>query len=132
VPLVTERPPHDVSPRALPPAPPAPPRTILVEAEAGQTGVGMFMLENTTRDQLSIPVTVSAFHDPQGREVELPVGFRPDVIVLDPGDQLVVQVAAAVGETLQPDVRYHAEISVPGLSATRIPIVVRRRPGAAG
>jgi len=129
VPLVTERAPAEAPRPALPPAPP---RTILVEAEAGQTALGMFMVENTTREQLSIPVTVSAFHDPQGREVELPVAFRPDVIVLEPGDQLVAQVAAAIGETLEPGVRYHAEIGVPGLSATRIPIVVRRRPSAAG
>jgi hypothetical protein len=36
-------------------------------------------------------------------------------------------VAVAVNETLEPDVRYRAEIGVPGLSETRIPIVVRRR-----
>jgi hypothetical protein len=92
--------------------------------------MGVFMVENTTPRQLSIPVTVSAFLDPHGREINPAVAIRPDVIVLDPGDQLVVQVAAAVDETLEPDVRYHAEISVPGLSETRIPIVVRRRPSA--
>jgi hypothetical protein len=103
-------------------------KTILVEAEAGQSGIGVFLVENTTPQQLSIPVSVSAFLDPHGREVNPVLAFRPDVITLDSGDQLVVQVEAAVDETLEPDVRYHAEISVPGLSQTRIPIVVRRRP----
>jgi hypothetical protein len=103
------------------------PKTILVEAEAGQSGMGVFLVENTTVEQLSIPVSVSSFHDPDGREVKPAVAFRPDLITLDPGDQQVVQVAAAVDETLEPEVRYHAFISVPGLSETQIPIVVRRR-----
>jgi hypothetical protein len=102
------------------------PKTILVEAEAGTYGVGVFLLENTTAERLSIPVSVSPFVGEAG-EVQPAVTFRPDLITLDPGDQQVVQVAVAVDETLEPDVRYGAEISVPGLSATRIPIVVRRR-----
>ena len=106
------------------------PKTILVEAEVGQSGMGVFLVENTTAEQLSIPVSASPFHDPRGREVHPAIAFRPEVITLEPGDQQVVQVAAAVDETLEPDVRYHALISVPGLSATRIPIVLRRRPGA--
>jgi hypothetical protein len=130
VPLVAElRPPGD-APVEIVDAPPVP-KTILVEAEAGQSGMGVFLVENTTAEQLSIPVSASPFHDPRGREVHPAIAFRPDVITLDPGDQQVVQVAAAVDETLEPDVRYHALISVPGLSATRIPIVLRRRPGAA-
>jgi hypothetical protein len=110
-----------------PPAAPALPRTILVEAEAGEAGLGVFLLENTTQGQLSTPVSVSAFHDDAGREVHPRVAFRPEPITLDPGDQLAVQVAVAVDETLTPGVRYHAEIGVPGLSDARIPIVVRRR-----
>jgi hypothetical protein len=127
VPLVTERPAAELA-AAAPPA--AAPRTLLVEAEAGQTGVGMFMVENTTGQQLSIPVTVSAFHDPEGREVAVAIGFRPELVVLDPGDQAIVQVAAAPDESLEPNERYHAQISVPGLAASRIPIVVRRRASA--
>jgi hypothetical protein len=107
------------------------PKTILVEAEAGQSGLGVFLVENTTDRQLSLPVSVSPFHDPEGREVEPKIAFRPDEITLDPGDQQVVQVAAAVDEGLEPGVRYQALISLPGLSETRIPIVVRRRTSAA-
>jgi hypothetical protein len=129
VPLVAELRPEGAPVEAVE-APPAPvPKTILVEAEAGQSGMGVFLVENTTAEQVSIPVSASPFHDPRGREVHPAIAFRPDVITLDPGDQQVVQVAAAVDETLEPDVRYHALISVPGLSATRIPIVLRRRPG---
>jgi hypothetical protein len=129
VPLVAELRPGGGAPVKIVEAPPVP-KTILLEAEAGQSGMGVFIVENTTAEQLSIPVSASPFHDPRGREVHPAIAFRPDVITLDPGDQQVVQVAAAVDETLEPDVRYHALISVPGLSATRIPIVLRRRPGA--
>jgi hypothetical protein len=124
VPLVADRRPVDADESI--PRDAGATRTILVEAEAGQSGTGIFVVENTTPQRLSIPVSVSSFHDQDGREVQPAVVFRPDMIVLDPGDQLVVQVAAAIDETLEPDVRYHAEISVPGLSETRIPIVVRR------
>ena len=131
VPLVTELRPGEAVQAAAPSSRAPAARTILVEAEAGQSATGVFLLENTTSQQLSIPVSVSSFHDPDGREVEVAVAFRPDTILLDPADQLVVQVTAVVDETLEPDVRYHAEISVPGLSGTRIPIVVRRRASAA-
>jgi hypothetical protein len=134
VPLVAELRPSE-RPRVevvdAPPAPPLTEKTILVEAEAGESGMGLFLVENTTAEQLSAPVSASAFHDPRGREVRPTIAFRPEVITLDPGDQQVVQVAAAVDDTLEPGVRYLASISVPGLPATRIPIVLRRRRGRA-
>jgi len=125
VPVVEEV--RPAAPTVAPPAAPAAPRTILVEADAGEAGLGVFLLENTTERQLSTPVTVSSFRDEDGREVHPRVAFRPEPVMLDPGDQLAVQVAVAVDETLTPGVRYHAEIGVPGLSDARIPIVVRRR-----
>ena len=109
------------------PAAPPVPKAILVEAESGQSGMGIFLLENTTAEQVSARVSVSSFRDPRGREVHPAVAFRPDLITLDPGDQQVVQVAVLVDETLEADVRYHASVGVPGLSATEIPIVLRRR-----
>src|SRR5206468_2124159 len=88
-------------------------------------------LENTTADRVSVPIAISPFRNAAGQELSPAVAFRPEAIVLDPGDQLVVQVAVAVDGTLEPEVRYRAEISVPGLSQTRIPIVVRRRASVA-
>jgi hypothetical protein len=130
VPLVTElRAVEQASPASAEIARDAP--TIVVEAEAGQAGVGVFLLENTTADQVSVPIVISPFRDAAGQELRPTVAFRPETILLDPGDQLVVQVAVAVDETLEPEVRYRAEISVPGLSRTRVPIVVRRRASAA-
>ena len=103
-------------------------QTIVIEATAGRSGLGVFMVENTTARKASAAVGVSAFVDAAGREVHPEIRFSPPEVTLEPGDQVLVQVAAAVDETLQPGVRYGAEISIPGLSGTGIPIVVRRRP----
>jgi hypothetical protein len=130
VPLVAELRPSDRHRLKVVEAPPGAlpaEKTILVEAEAGQFGMGVFLVENTTAERLSAPVSASSFHDPRGREVHPRIAFRPGVVTLDPGDQQVVQLAAAVDESLQPGVRYHASISVPGLPATQIPVVLRRR-----
>jgi hypothetical protein len=102
-------------------------RTIVIEAAAGQSGLGVFMVENTTDRKVSGPVGVSAFVDAAGRQVQPEVRFSPDVVSLEPGDQVLVQVAAAVDNTLEPGVRYGAEIRIPQLSGATIPLVVRRR-----
>ena len=63
-------------------------------------------------------------------DVSLPphgVRFSPDVVSLEPGDQVLVQVVAGVDGTFEPGVRYGAEISIPELAAAGIPLVVRRR-----
>ena len=118
----------------LAPAPPAEPeaaapgQTIVIEAAAGRSGLGVFMVENTTARTVSAPVGVSRFADPSGNEAKPKVRFSPEVIALDPGDQVLVQVAATVDRTLEPGVRYQAEISIPQLSGAAIPLVVRRRP----
>jgi hypothetical protein len=122
-----------------PPAPPPPAQppspdqesTIVIEAQAGKSGVGVFMVENTTDKPVSGPVKVSGFRGPGGRKAKPQIRFAPDVVTLDPGDQVLVQVAAKVGSTLDPGVRYRADISVPTLSGMRVPLVVRRRPGKA-
>jgi hypothetical protein len=106
-------------------------QTIVIEAAAGRSGLGVFMVENTTQRKVSAPVGVSAFADASGRKVHPVVKFSPAEVTLEPGDQVLVQVAAAVDATLEPDIRYRAEITIPRLSGTGIPIVVRRRPSSA-
>lgn len=129
-PLVTQVRPGVDKPAVGPPPEAGEDRTILVEAEAGEAAYGVFLVENTTAEELSTLVTVSSFVGDDGREVHPAVTFRPDVIALGPGEQLIVQMAAAVDETLEPGVRYRAEIGVPELSEQRIPVVVRRRRSA--
>jgi len=129
----TDDPPVPAPSTAPAPAAPAPESesTIVIEAQAGKSGLGVFMVENTTDAKVAGPVTVSAFKGPGGRTAKPDVRFAPEVVTLDPGDQVLVQVAAKVGSTLDPGVRYKADIRVPSLSGMRVPLVVRRRPGRA-
>ena len=126
----TADPPPEPAPAAAH-APPESESTIVIEARAGRSGLGVFMVENTTGERVSGPVTVSTFKGPGGRSAKPDVRFSPDVVTLDPGDQVLVQVSAKVGSTLDPGVRYLADIRVPSLSGMRVPLVVRRRPGSA-
>lgn len=102
-------------------------QTIVIEAAAGRSGLGVFMVENTTGKKVSGPLGVSSFADESGRVVTPTVRFSPDVVSLEPGDQVLVQVVAGVDGTFEPGVRYGAEISIPELAAAGIPLVVRRR-----
>ena len=104
------------------------PTTILIEAEAGRDGVGVFLVENRGPAPVSAEATVSTFADGAGREVGLEVRFEPPVVALAPGEQSVVQVVASVEESLEPGVRYLATVTLPGLSEIGIPLAVRRRP----
>lgn len=102
--------------------------TILIEAEAGKRGVGVFQVENRGAAAVSSPISVSAFADDSGHQVRPAISFQPKVLVLEPGQQTLVQIMATIDEGLAPNVRYSARVSLPGLSETGVPVVLRRRP----
>jgi hypothetical protein len=110
------------------PAPtPTPPAVMVLEAGGGDTAIGVFLVENLLNEKVSAPVSASAFAAPDGREVALPLAFDPEVVVLEPGEQILVRVTAQVGDDLEEDVSYRAELAVPGVIGTKVPIVARRR-----
>jgi hypothetical protein len=51
-------------------------------------------------------------------------------VTLDPGEQCPVRISVLVSEDLVAGVSYRAEISIPGLSESRVPVVLRRRTAA--
>ena len=114
------------APAAPAPAPP-PPAVMVLEAGGGETAIGVFLVENLLAEKVSAPVSASAFAAPDGREVALPLAFDPEVVVLEPGEQILVRVTAQVGDNLEEDVSYRAELAVPGVIGTKVPIVARRR-----
>jgi hypothetical protein len=101
-------------------------RTLLVEADGGRPGFGVFLVENLTAEPVSAPITVSAFVNDAGHEVRPRLVLRPATVSLEPGQQAMVQLAAELDEELESGVRYHGEIAIPALSDRRIPIVLRR------
>jgi hypothetical protein len=112
-----------------PPAPPAPapPAVMVLEAEGGGTAIGVFLVENLLDEKVSAPVSASAFAAPDGREVAVPLAFEPEVVILEPGEQILVRVTAQLADDLEADVSYRAELAVPGVIGTKVPIVARRR-----
>ncbi len=119
---------RQAEPAPAAPAPaPAPPAVMVLEAEGGGTAIGVFLVENLLGEKVSAPVSASAVAAPDGREVALPLAFDPEVVVLEPGEQILVRVNARIADELEPDVSYRAELAVPGVIGTKVPIVVRRR-----
>jgi len=104
-----------------------PPSRLLLEAETGRQASGIFLVENTRRECVSGQFSMSGFADGTGRPANPPIMFSPSEIRLEPGEHVLVHVVALVDQALEPDVRYLAEISIPGLSDTRVPIAVCRR-----
>jgi hypothetical protein len=116
------------APAPAAPAPaPAPPAVMVLEAEAGGTAIGVFLVENLLSEKIVAPVSASALTAPDGREVAVPLTFEPEIVVLEPGEQILVRGAASLNGDLEPDVSYRADVAVPGVVGTKVPIVVRRR-----
>jgi len=102
---------------------------MVLEGDAGGSALGVFLVENHLGREVSARVSATGFTAPDGREVHPVLVFDPEVIALQPGEQLLVRVMAAIDDSLEPDVRYQGEFTVPELTGTRIPVVLRRRVG---
>ncbi len=105
--------------------------TLVLEAEAGQAALGAFLVENRLGRKVSAPVVASAFTDPQGTAVNPLIQFEPSLINLEAGEQVLVRILAQIDESLQTEVRYRGEASVPGLGGMSVPLVLRRREATA-
>jgi hypothetical protein len=126
---VTVRSPPPPPPPAPAAAPaPSPPAVMVLEAAAGDAAIGVFLVENLLTEKVSAPVSGSGFTAPDGREIAAPLAFDPEIVVLEPGEQMLVRVTAQVQDELEPEVSYRGELAVPGVIGTTIPIVLRRRP----
>jgi hypothetical protein len=105
---------------------PASAATLVLEGQGGSEAQGVFMVENRLPRTVSTAVVTSAFADPSGRAVQHPLRVVPSVITLEPGGRTLVQIFAAVTDSLEPNVAYRGEVNVPGLSEHGIPVLLRR------
>jgi hypothetical protein len=101
---------------------------VRIDAAAGSTGYGVFMVENRGAEPVTSDVGVSSFRAGTGRAVRPAVRFEPNALTLAPGEQAIVQVAVAIPERLAAGRTYTATIDLPGLEGARIPIAITRRP----
>ncbi len=122
--------PHEPASPPRPPVQAAAPQqaVILLEAEADQTAVGVFLVGNPLNHEVQARPQAWPFYDPPGTTSVPHLVFEPEVISLAPREQTMIKILATVDTSLQPEVRYRCEVSVPALADTRIPVVIRRRP----
>lgn len=106
------------------------PSAMVLEGAVGGHALGVFLVQNGLPQRVSAPVVASVFVDSSGQEIHPSLKFEPAKVTLEPGEQVLVRVVAEIDEGMVPGVRYKGEISVPGLSGTRVPIVLRGQPGS--
>lgn len=99
---------------------------LVLEAEAGGRAESYFVVENLLSRKVPAEIIASAIVDENGEEVEQKLQFEPSSIDLEPGQKVIVQVVAEIGQGLEPGVGYRGSVTVPGLSDTPVAIVVRR------
>jgi hypothetical protein len=124
-------PPTAAGPAPAPPpaaAPPPPAAVLVLEGEAGAEAGAVFRVSNDLRRSVSAPVVVSPFHDETGGEHRLALRVAPEVVELEAGAQTLVEVRAAIPAEAEVGVAYRAEITVPGLGTSGVPVVLRRLP----
>jgi hypothetical protein len=116
------------TPSALTPLPPSSSAaTMVIEADAGSLGVGVFMVENRLGSDVDSRVAATTFKHPEGEEVQPTFVFDPPRVVLKPGEQMLVRVSTTLDPSLECGTRYSGEFVVPGLRGTTIPVVLRSR-----
>jgi hypothetical protein len=103
------------------------PPGLLLEAETDGHAAGIFLVENARPERVCGQLGVSGFADGMGRRAGPTISFSPSEISLEPGEQVLVHVAALIDQSFEPEVRYLAEVSIPGLSHAGVSITVRRR-----
>lgn len=102
---------------------------LVLEAEVGERAEAYFLIENQLSRKVPAEIVASPVIDADGQEVAQKLQFEPSRINLEPGEKIVVQVAADIDQTLEPGVGYRGSITVPGLSDTPAAVVIRRRHG---
>jgi hypothetical protein len=103
------------------------PTSLLLEGDTDTRAVGIFAVENVRDESVLARLTVSAFSDSTERTITPTAELQPAEFRLEPGEQLLIQVAAVLDEEFEPGVRYHATIGLPGLSEATVPIAACRR-----
>ena len=101
---------------------------MVLEAAAGETALGVFLVENSLPQEIKATVVASAFTDASGRQLTPKIVFDPPTVSLRPGEQVLVRAQCQITAEIDADARYYGEFLIPALQGTRVPVVLRRRP----
>jgi hypothetical protein len=102
---------------------------LVLENVAGAQARTVLMISNDLAREAEASVLISPLRGPDGRFVSVDVAAMPETLTLAAGARVPVTLTAAITDALHEGVDYHGEVTVPGLSVTGVPIVVRRRAG---
>lgn len=102
------------------------PIEIVLEAAAGETARGMFLVENLLPNPVKGQIVATSLRGSAAGDVDLAFSFEPPVAALNPRDQLLAQLSVVIPDFLTPGVSYAGEIAIPELKGTAIPLIVRR------
>jgi hypothetical protein len=100
---------------------------LVLEADLGQVAQGAVAIENRLTRAVSAAVVTSAFANESGAATWPTLRVSPAKVDLEPGARTLVQIGVLIDEQLVPGASYRGEVSVPELSDTPIPILLRRR-----
>ena len=98
---------------------------ILLEGAAGATAAGGFLVENHLDHAISAPLRVSPFVSAAGQTVDVRLVFEPEVVTLEPREQLLVRVGTRLDAQLADSGGYWGRLGVPELPGTELVVLVR-------
>jgi hypothetical protein len=104
-------------------APPEP--AIVLEGEPGATAAARFLVENHLDEPIVAAVGVSPFTSAQGHTVDVRLQFEPEVVTLQPREQLLVHVGTRIDEQLAGLDGCWGLLGVPELPGTELVVLVR-------
>jgi hypothetical protein len=111
------------APAAAAPLEPA----IVLEGEPGATAAARFLVENHLDEPISAAVGVSPFTSAQGQQFDVRLQFEPEVVTLQPREQLLVHVGTRIDEQLAGIDGCWGLLGVPELPGTELVVLVRCR-----
>jgi hypothetical protein len=88
---------------------------------------GRFLVENQLDRPISAPVCVSPFTSARGHTVDVTLQFEPEIVTLQPHEQLLVRVGTRIDEQLADAGGYWGSLGVRELPGTELAVLVRCR-----
>jgi hypothetical protein len=100
---------------------------LVMEGVLGAEVRTVVMISNDLSREAEATVEISTLRGPDGRFTSVEVRAIPETLKLAAGARMPVTLVAEITDALHEGTDYHGEVTVPGLSARGVPIVVRRQ-----
>lgn len=101
--------------------------TLVLEGSVGAEARTMLMISNDLTRDAEASVVILPLRGPDGALASVSVQVEPKTLSLAAGARAPVTLSVRITDELTPGADYTSEVSVPGLAAAGVPIVVRRR-----